>query len=149
MVSRGEHKGLGYVCHRYPSRHTCKRCRAVPRIQHPPPSLYADKTHPVTQHPPCTPFPPRQTDTFILTGRDVGEVERVKVRSSGTGLGAAWHLDRIDVVSSATNAQYGFPFRGWVDDKHGLEHFINRDGGAGPTTDLVDYRISVYTSDIR
>lgn len=90
-----------------------------------------------------------QLDTFILTGPDVGDVERVRVRSSGTGLGSAWHLDSIDVVSSATNTQYSFPFKGWIDDKNGLDHFINRDGGAGPTTDLVDYKVTTYTSDIR
>ncbi|GLC44364.1 hypothetical protein PLESTF_000049800 [Pleodorina starrii] len=90
-----------------------------------------------------------QTDTFILTGPDVGEVERVRIRSSGTGLGSAWHLDVIDVVSSATNTQYSFPFRGWIDEKNGLDHTINRDGGSGPSTDLVEYRITTYTSDIR
>ncbi|KAG2499991.1 hypothetical protein HYH03_002273 [Edaphochlamys debaryana] len=94
-------------------------------------------------------FERNQTDTFILTGPDVGEVERIRVRSSGTGLGAAWHLDKIDVMSSATGNQYSFPFRGWVDEKNGLDHYINRDGGTGPTTDLVDYKVSVYTSDIR
>ncbi|KXZ56858.1 hypothetical protein GPECTOR_1g774 [Gonium pectorale] len=90
-----------------------------------------------------------KTDTFILTGSDVGELERVRVRSSGTGIGAAWHLDKIDVVSSATNTQYSFPFRDWIDEKHGLDHTINVDGGTGPTTDLVEYRVSTYTSDIR
>ncbi|GFR41097.1 hypothetical protein Agub_g1741 [Astrephomene gubernaculifera] len=90
-----------------------------------------------------------KTDTFILTGPDVGELERIRVRSSGSGLGAAWHLEQVDVVSSATNTQYSFPFRGWLDDKNGLDHVINRDGGAGPTTDLVEYRVTTFTSDIR
>ncbi|PNH12713.1 Lipoxygenase y domain-containing protein 1 [Tetrabaena socialis] len=94
-------------------------------------------------------FERKMIDTFILTGPDVGELERVRVRSSGTGLGAAWHLDTIDVVSSATNTQYAFPFRGWIDDKNGLDHTINRDGLDGPTTDLVEYRVTTYTSDIR
>jgi hypothetical protein len=89
--------------------------------------------------------------------------------------------DRIDIISSATNTQYAFPFKGWVDTKNGaralckrsspglprallrkgqlicgrsraplsrpgLDHFINRDGGTGPTTDLVDYRVTTYVS---
>ncbi|KAG2450199.1 hypothetical protein HYH02_000301 [Chlamydomonas schloesseri] len=94
-------------------------------------------------------FERNMLDTFILKGRDVGEPERIRVRSSGTGMGSAWHLEKIDIVSSATNQQYSFPFKGWIDDKHGLDHFINRDGGAGPTTELIDYRITTYTSDIR
>lgn len=112
------------------------------------PRLLPTSVPPPPQKKPSPP-PKRQLDTFILTGPDIGEVERVRVRSSGTGLGAAWHLERIDVVSSATNTQYAFPFGQWVDAKNGLEHFINVDGGAGPTTDLVDYRVAVYTSDMR
>lgn len=52
-----------------------------------------------------------QTDTFVLQGPDVGDIERIRVRSSGTGLGAAWHLDCMDILSSATGQQYNFPFK--------------------------------------
>lgn len=46
-------------------------------------------------------------------GRDIGEISKVKVRSSGTGLGAAWHLSHIDVISSVNNTTYHFPFNNW------------------------------------
>lgn len=44
---------------------------------------------------------------------------------------------------------YTFPFNNWIDKEHGLEHFIYRDGIVGASTPLQDYKISVYTSDIR
>ena len=48
-----------------------------------------------------------------MQGPDVGELDRVKVRSSGSGLGAAWHLQQVDVMSSATGNSYHFPFNNW------------------------------------
>lgn len=92
---------------------------------------------------------PAQIDTFILTGNDVGEPDRIHIRSSNTGLGAAWALDRVDIISSATNQTYNFPFGKWVDAKNGLAHTIFRDGVVVASTDEVDYRIAVYTSDVR
>ena len=50
---------------------------------------------------PASPCP--QVDQFILTGPNIGDPERVKIRSSNTGLGAAWHFEYIDIISSATN----------------------------------------------
>lgn len=46
----------------------------------------------VTLHglPPHLPLQRNQLDTFILTGADVGDMDRIKIRSSGGGLGAAW-----------------------------------------------------------
>jgi hypothetical protein len=38
-----------------------------------------------------------QVDTFIFKSPDVGEPDRVKIRSSGTGLGAAWHLQQASL----------------------------------------------------
>jgi hypothetical protein len=37
----------------------------------------------------------------------------------------------VDVFLSSTNLQYHFPFNAWVDDKHGLEHVIWKDGVQG------------------
>ena len=42
-----------------------------------------------------TPPPTLQTDTFILKGPDVGEPEYIRIRSSGTGMGAPWHLAQV------------------------------------------------------
>lgn len=36
-----------------------------------------------------------------------------------------------------------------IDDKNGLQHVIWKDGVQGTIDPLVDYRVTVYTSDIR
>jgi hypothetical protein len=38
-------------------------------------------------------------DVFNIEQEDVGKLTRMKVRSDGKGMGAAWHLDIITVVS--------------------------------------------------
>ncbi|KAG1672531.1 hypothetical protein FOA52_002840, partial [Chlamydomonas sp. UWO 241] len=88
-------------------------------------------------------------DHFVIKGPDVGEPDRIKIRSDGSGLGDAWHLEKIDVISSATNQSYAFLFANWIDKEHGLEHYIYRDGVQGSASALQDYKISVYTSDVR
>ena len=90
-----------------------------------------------------------QLDTFILKSPDVGEPDHIRIRSDGGGLGSAWHLEKIDIISSATNTSYCFPFNNWIDDKNGLEHIIWRDGVQGTSMPMQEYRVTVYTSDIR
>ncbi len=46
-------------------------------------------------------------------GPDIGPLDRIKIRSDGGGLGAAWHLAHVDVLSSATGESYHFPFSNW------------------------------------
>jgi hypothetical protein len=56
----------------------------------------------------------------------------------------------VDVISSATNQSYNFPFNGgWFDSKSGWEHIIYRDGVAGANNAMEDYKITVFTSDVR
>ena len=62
-----------------------------------------------------------QTDNFILTSPNVGMMHKVKIRSSGSGLGAPWHLARITVTSTATGETLTFPYNNWIDKEHGLE----------------------------
>lgn len=38
-----------------------------------------------------------QVDTFFVTAPNVGAMQRLKIRSSNTGLGAAWHLAKVRV----------------------------------------------------
>jgi hypothetical protein len=62
-----------------------------------------------------------QTDVFFLTSPNVGKMQKIKVKSSGSGLGAAWHLARVVITSSATGEILTFPFNNWIDKEHGLE----------------------------
>ncbi len=96
-----------------------------------------------------------QVDNFIITSGNIGAIQKIKIRSSGSGLGAAWHLNKIEVQSTATGEKLVFPFGKWVDEKNGLEHVLwpDRDGDGIPDptadADLLKYKVSVYTSDIR
>ena len=81
---------------------------------------------------------------------------RAQINSNGRGLGAAWHLSHIEVVNTGTNEKLVFPFHGWVDKKHGLEHMLHpdRDGdGKADAADgsggVVEYQVQTFTSDIR
>eukprot|EP00798_Chlamydomonas_sp_ICE-L_P018432 gene18432-24908_t len=100
-------------------------------------------------------FERNQTDTFFVTSPNVGMMQKIKVRSSNSGLGAAWHLARVEITSSATGETLPFPYNNWFDKEHGLEHVIwpDRDGDGigdvGAMGDMVKYRVYVYTSDIR
>ncbi len=39
-----------------------------------------------------------QVDTFLVQCHDIGDIERLLIRSSGGGLGAAWHLSKVEVL---------------------------------------------------
>ena len=97
-----------------------------------------------------------QTDVFIITSPNVGMMQKIKLRSSGSGLGAAWHLARVTITSTATGETLPFPYNNWIDKEHGLEKIIwpDRDGDGVGDVDAslagaVKYIVNVYTSDIR
>ena len=54
-----------------------------------------------------------------------------QVTCSGTGLGAAWHLDYILVTNSSTGASTRFTYREWFDDAHGWAATLFAEGEAG------------------
>lgn len=85
------------------------------------PAAASNYTPLLLTHPPAHPRA-LQTDVFFLTSPNVGKMHKIKVRSSGSGLGAAWHLARIVITSSATGEKLPFPFNNWIDKEHGLEH---------------------------
>jgi hypothetical protein len=77
----------------------------------------------------------------------------MQIISNGRGLGAAWHLSHVEVVNTRTSERLVFPFHGWVDKEHGLEHVLqpDRDGdGEGDEPledDSEEYHVTVYTAD--
>ena len=71
---------------------------------------------------------------------------QMQVSSNGKGLGGAWHLSHIEVVNTGTGEKLVFPFNGWLDKKHGLEHMLypDRDGNGVPEasiTGTIDYEV--------
>ena len=70
-------------------------------------------------------FERNQTDNFNVMARDVGKIKCIRLKSSNTGLGAAWHLGRITVYSSSTKESLEFPGSqipgcGWFNSKQTL-----------------------------
>ncbi|KAJ9526209.1 hypothetical protein QJQ45_009677 [Haematococcus lacustris] len=96
-----------------------------------------------------------KVDTFFLSAPNVGPMTSVVLRSSGGGLGAAWHLLKLEVASSATGETLVFPWNKWISQEAGLQHTLwpDRDGDGvadvGVAGDTVKYRVTVYTSDLR
>ncbi|CAG9464667.1 unnamed protein product [Pedinophyceae sp. YPF-701] len=94
-------------------------------------------------------------DTFFVDARDIGKVQRLKVRSNGKGMGGAWHLSTVEVTDLAEGAATLFSYRDWIDKKKGLtqELLPDTDGdGAGDDVGArgrKDYDVRVYTSDKR
>lgn len=37
----------------------------------------------------------QQVDNFIITSGNIGPIQKIKIRSSNSGLGAAWHLNKV------------------------------------------------------
>ncbi len=90
-------------------------------------------------------------DTFFLQAPDIGSVTHVRVRSSGAGAGAAWHLASICVTHSGSGLEAGFRHGNWLDQKHGLEVLLGpagSAGAAGPPAEVA-YEVAVFTSDVR
>ena len=58
----------------------------------------------------CLPRPHRAS---LQAPADLGDIQRVRVRTDARGLGAAWHLSHVGVVSSATNTTCRFSFNNW------------------------------------
>lgn len=67
-------------------------------------------------------FERNRADTFLLKkAKNVGEVTGITVGHDNRGLGAAWHLDHVEVVDEGNGKQYYFDCRMWFDKKHGGE----------------------------
>ena len=64
----------------------------------------------------------RQVDTFSITCPHLGDLVRLDVKSDGSGLGAAWHLDHVEVTCSQNSDHVVmFPCGQWLDKNVGLD----------------------------
>lgn len=72
-----------------------------------------------------------QADTFIIACPNVGDIQQLRIRSNGGGLGPAWHLSHVQVTcSTAPDTAVHFTCAQWFDQKHGLEKLLlpDKDG---------------------
>eukprot|EP00873_Tetraselmis_striata_P010472 jgi/Tetstr1/430736/TSEL_020527.t1 len=89
-----------------------------------------------------------KVDTFTVTAADVGAVEELRVWHDSKGVGAAWHLDMIEVYNTGTNTRYFFECNAWLDKAHGIEKTLKATPN-DPKAQMVKYKITVHTSDKR
>ncbi|GFH09790.1 uncharacterized protein HaLaN_04999, partial [Haematococcus lacustris] len=88
------------------------------------------------------------TDVFNITAEDVGPLRSMKVSSDDKGLGSAWHLDIVTVVSSAKpSVKYWFYCGQWLSQEHGLDKTLRAEL-SDPRPNLPTYTITTHTSDI-
>ncbi|GIL93968.1 hypothetical protein Vretimale_245, partial [Volvox reticuliferus] len=89
-----------------------------------------------------------QSDTFTIAGRDVGPMKKIRIGHDNSGIGAAWHLNRVEVTNLKTGEHRIFPANCWFSKKHD-DFQIERDLYPGDVPDLnVAYEIVVVTSDL-
>ncbi|CAG9463240.1 unnamed protein product [Pedinophyceae sp. YPF-701] len=68
-----------------------------------------------------------QMDEFAVQFPDVGEIQKVEVSHDGRGLGAGWHLDRVELVRQDTGDEYEFKCGHWLDTNQDADGgFVSR-----------------------
>ena len=70
-------------------------------------------------------------DVFQVSAVELGQLLRLRVRHDGTGMGAGWFLDHIDVRSELTGNGWSFPCNKWLDTDE-ADGLIQRDLDAEP-----------------
>ena len=73
----------------------------------------------------------------------------MQLRVHKRGLGPAWYLDRVEVADTTSLQHTVFPFQGWIQDSTGWQHDLLPEGQAGAAVPLVEYQVTVCTSDVR
>ena len=87
-----------------------------------------------------------QTDEFLITSQDLGELKTLIISHDGKGLGDGWFLDSITVVGANAQEVF-FPCFRWLDS--GSEDGLTRCELRPSKTKEVSYELSVATADCR
>lgn len=75
-------------------------------------------------------------------------MKKIRVGHDNSGLGAAWHLNRVEVTNLKTGEHRIFPANRWFSKSHD-DYQIERDLYPGDVPDLnLDYEIAVVTSNL-
>ncbi|EDQ93112.1 uncharacterized protein MONBRDRAFT_31037 [Monosiga brevicollis MX1] len=102
-------------------------------------------------------FQRKTVDEFDIDAVTLGDINKVKVWHDNAGLGAAWYLEKIEVVDTADDKTYIFPCAQWFAKSMG-DGQIARELGVLEEQKPADfqtknvgfkYRISVHTSDVK
>ncbi len=75
----------------------------------------------------CAPLP--------CQASDIGALQSATIRLHEHGLGAAWHLKQVEVLSKATGITAVFPHNGWVQKDKGQKEdavVVLREASLGP-----------------
>ncbi|CAF1123841.1 unnamed protein product [Adineta ricciae] len=59
------------------------------------------------------------TNRFKIQGADVGKIKTIRIEHDGTGIGAGWYLDSIEIHHVPRNETYMFPVDRWLDTGEG------------------------------
>ncbi len=105
-------------------------------------SLVGDKTYTpfveVNSHLKENEFITGHTEIINLMLEDVGKIEEIKIKSSGSALNTNWFLSKIKVKKETDRRFVKFPFHCW----------IKPNGVYSSTKDLEEYTIKFYTGDV-
>lgn len=90
-----------------------------------------------------------QVDEFFIDAPNVGQMQRLRIGHDNRGLGAAWHLSRVEITNLLTGEAATFVCNRWLDSKEGLavELGAGADGVAVVAPGATDhkYMVRVYT----
>ena len=92
-----------------------------------------------------------ESDVFTVKCKNLGVIERCIIGHDNTGIGAAWHLDSVEVLSVNTMQEIVFPHRGWLSLKEPpyKTRVVLLPADQNRQDVVCNYRIKVSTSDIR
>ncbi|CAF1384950.1 unnamed protein product [Adineta steineri] len=64
-------------------------------------------------------FESGSVDRFSINGVDVGKIQTIRIAHDGTGMGAGWYLDSVEVRHVSRNEISKFPVDRWLDAGEG------------------------------
>ena len=56
------------------------------------------------------------TNVFRVSVKDIGILQKIRIRHNNTGVGAGWMLDHVRIVDEASGAESVFPCGRWLAD---------------------------------
>jgi hypothetical protein len=92
-----------------------------------------------------------QTDTFSVSAKDVGELQKLKIWHDNKGMlqSASWALEMVIVYPKANPQAKTYFYCGqWLSKEYGLEKLLHA-SYSDPRLNMPTYTVTVHTSNIR